>query len=190
MPHAVVLFDEIEKAHPDVTGILLQILDEGTLTDAEGRSVSFRDALVIITSNIGTGSFAGDRIGFGKPAGAGSEDGALRELGRTLRPELLARIDRTVSFDPLDRGSVAKIVRLEISTLKRRLAKRGVTVVVPPSVVAFVTEKSLAPEHGARLVRRNIEKFIGIPVAESILKGSDGRVVISLSGEEIVCGRD
>ncbi len=199
MPHAVVLFDEIEKAHPDVTGILLQILDEGTLTDAEGRSVSFRDALVVITSNIGTSAFHGNGgIGFGKSGEAGAasrmetaKDAALDELKKTLRPELLARIERTVVFDALDRTAVTKIVRLELSLLRKRLAKQGVTLGVPASVVSFLTKKSLAPEHGARLIRRNIEEFVERPVAATLLSGAGTkakrRLVLSPAEDALIC---
>ncbi len=197
MPHAVVLFDEIEKAHPDVAGILLQILDEGTLTDAEGRSVSFRDALIIITSNVGTGAFfKTDQIGFNKGNGNDAvihtetaKNSALDELKKTFRPELLARIDRTVVFDALGQDAIMKIVRLELNALKKRLSKRGVTVAIPASVVVFLTKKSLVPEHGARLVRRNIEELVEKPIASVLLSGTEKkrRVELYVSDDIIVC---
>ncbi len=197
MPHAVVLFDEIEKAHPDVAGILLQILDEGTLTDAEGRSVSFRDALIIITSNVGTGAFfKTDQIGFNKGNGNDAvihtetaKNTALDELKKTFRPELLARIDRTVVFDALGQDAIMKIVRLELNALRKRLSKRGVTVAVPTSVIAFLTKKSLVPEHGARLVRRNIEELVEKPIASVLLSGTGKkrRLELHVSDDMIVC---
>jgi len=197
MPHAVILFDEIEKAHPDVAGILLQILDEGTLTDAEGRSVSFRDALIIITSNAGTGAFfRNDQIGFDKENASGTvarsesaKRAALDELKKTFRPELLARIDKTVVFDALGRDAIGKIVRLELSALRKRLAKRGVTLGIPAQVVTLLAEKSLAPEHGARLVRKNVEELVERPVASVLLSGAGTgrRLALSLSDGKIVC---
>ncbi|MEI7749469.1 MAG: ATP-dependent Clp protease ATP-binding subunit [Candidatus Moraniibacteriota bacterium] len=197
MPHAVVLFDEIEKAHPDVAHILLQILDEGTLTDAEGRSVSFRDALIVITSNAGTGAFfKTDQIGFDKGATGdmkarmeSAKHVALEELKKTFRPELLARIDRTVIFEALGQDAITKIVRLELSALKKRLAKRGTTLAVPTAVVAFLAKKSLVPEHGARLVRKNIEELVEKPVATVLLSGTGTKrsFALSLSGETVVC---
>jgi len=197
MPHAVVLFDEIEKAHPDVAGVLLQILDEGTLADAEGRSVSFRDALIVITSNAGTGAFfKNDQIGFNK-GNAGdmkarmesAKHAALEELRKAFRPELLARIDRTVVFDALGQEAITKIVRLELSALRKRLAKKGTTLAVPVAVIAFLAKKSLVPEHGARLVRKNIEELVEKPVATVLLSGTGTkrRLTLSLSGETIAC---
>ncbi|HWQ60083.1 MAG TPA: ATP-dependent Clp protease ATP-binding subunit [Candidatus Fimivivens sp.] len=197
MPHAVVLFDEIEKAHPDVAHILLQILDEGTLTDAEGRQVSFRDALIVITSNVGTSTFFRDgRIGFGKDAPTdarshreSAKTAALEELKKTFRPELLARIDRTVVFDALDQSALTKIVRLELTALRKRLTKKGVTLSVPASVTDFLVKRSLAPEHGARLVRRNVEELVEKPVASALLSGSGPkrRFTLTLSGDTIAC---
>ena len=197
MPHAVVLFDEIEKAHPDVAGILLQILDEGTLTDAEGRSVSFRDALIVITSNVGTGSFfRSDHIGFEKddPRHSASrsesaKQAALEELKKAFRPELLARIDRTVVFDALGKDAITKIVRLELDALRKRLAGRDVSLSIAAPVVATLAEKSLVPEQGARLVRKNIEELVERPVASKLLSGSGmkRKLILSLSGETIIC---
>jgi ATP-dependent Clp protease ATP-binding subunit ClpC len=197
MPHAVVLFDEIEKAHPDVAGILLQILDEGTLTDAEGRSVSFRDALIVITSNIGTGSFfKNDYIGFEKgnahhsaSHSESAKNAALEELKKTFRPELLARIDRTVVFDALGKDAITKIVRLELGALKKRLVKKGITLTIDSSVIIKLAEKSLVPEQGARLVRKNIEELVEHPVASVLLSGSGTKrqLILSLSEDTIIC---
>ena len=197
MPHAVVLFDEIEKAHPDVAGILLQILDEGTLTDAEGRTVSFRDALIIITSNAGTGTFfKTDQIGFDKGASGdvkarmeSAKHTALEEFKKSFRPELLARIDKTVVFDALGADAITKIVRLELSSLKKRLAKRGTTLAIPTTVITFLAKKSLVPEHGARLVRKNIEELVEKAIAKTLLAGTGTkhRLALSLSDETIVC---
>lgn len=143
-PYSVVLFDEIEKAHPDVFNILLQILDEGTLTDAEGRSVSFRNTLIILTSNIGTAAFTqGARIGFEKQldnknrlsAFEQTKQSVLGELKKELRPELLARLDQTIVFEPLSESAIEHIVALELSTLTKRLKAKDVTLSVPNKVL-------------------------------------------------------
>ncbi|MEI6650876.1 MAG: ATP-dependent Clp protease ATP-binding subunit [Candidatus Moraniibacteriota bacterium] len=202
MPHAVVLFDEIEKAHPDVTNILLQILDEGTLTDAEGMKVSFRDALIILTSNIGTESFLGNgRIGFSEGTASGTLDesvkrSVLEETKKSLRPELLARLGNTIIFNPLDAEAMRRVTRLELDTLATRLREQGVSLSVPAAVVSFLAEKSYAPEHGARLVRRNIEEFVSLPLARRLIAaGFDPetrgkkrvRVALSVKNKAIVC---
>jgi ATP-dependent Clp protease ATP-binding subunit ClpC len=177
-PHAVVLFDEIEKAHPDVFNILLQILDEGRLTDAEGRSVSFRHTLIILTSNIGTEAFTRQaKIGFHGQDSAISSSESLRnevlaELKKTLRPELLARIDHTVVMNALGTDAVEKIARLELTALKARLTKKGITLSIPASVVRFIAEKSFAPEHGARLVRKHVDEFVEHAIARTLIDGT------------------
>lgn len=177
-PHAVVLFDEIEKAHPDVFNILLQILDEGRLTDAEGRSVSFRHALIVLTSNIGTEAFTRHaKIGFrGQDTATDSSESVrnevLAELKKNLRPELLARIDHTVVMNALGTDAVEKIARLELASLKARLAKKGIAISVPTSVVRFIAEKSFAPEHGARLVRKHVDEFVEHAIAHALIDGT------------------
>jgi ATP-dependent Clp protease ATP-binding subunit ClpA len=194
-PHAVILFDEIEKAHPDVFNILLQILDDGRLTDAEGRSVSFRHALIILTSNIGTEAFTRQaRIGFGRDTSAASpgtvKDEVLAELKKALRPELLARIDHTVIMNALGRDAVEKIARLELSALRTRLGKMGVSLSVPAPVTRLIVEKSFAPEHGARLVRKHIDGFVEHAIARTLLKGNPApkrNITLSVENDVVVC---
>jgi ATP-dependent Clp protease ATP-binding subunit ClpC len=192
-PHAVVLFDEIEKAHPDVWNVLLQILDEGALTDAEGTRVSFRNTLVVLTSNLGTEAFrTGGKIGFSRKSGASSHpenvrEAVLEEVKKTLRPELSARIDHTIVFNPLDRSAMEKITRLELGTLKKRLAAQGVRLFAPRPVVRFLAERSLSEDHGARLVRKRIEELVDLPVAKALIsrgfnpESPKGRIRITLS---------
>jgi len=196
-PHAVVLFDEIEKAHPDVFNILLQILDEGRLTDAEGRSVSFRHALIVLTSNIGTEAFTRQAgIGFREQntaSGASSEsvkNEVLAELKKTLRPELLARIDHTVVMNALGTDTVEKIASLELARLRQRLAKKSVSLFVPASVTRLIAEKSFAPEHGARLVRKHIDELVEHAVARTLLKESSAKkrvLTLTIKDGTIVC---
>ena len=197
-PYAVVLFDEIEKAHPDVHNILLQILDEGMLTDAEGRAVSFRHALIILTSNIGTASFTNRaKIGFGEGKDAGSilseyesvKGEVLAELKKTLRPELLSRLDHSIVMNALDRDAVGKIVRLELASFRNRLKKRGIELAIPEATIRFIAEKSFAPEHGARLIRKNIELHVERPLAEALLAREDkttNSFILEIEGDTLV----
>ena len=195
-PHAVVLFDEIEKAHPDVFNILLQILDDGRLTDAEGRNASFRHAIIILTSNVGTEAFARNaKIGFhGKTGTTASSESVrnevLAELKKTLRPELLARIDHTVVMNALGADAVEKIARLELSKLKTRLARKGITLSIPASIPKFIAEKSFAPEHGARLVRKHVDELVENAVAHTLLNGPINEkrtLILAVRNGAIVC---
>jgi ATP-dependent Clp protease ATP-binding subunit ClpC len=178
-PYSVILFDEIEKAHPDVFNILLQILDEGTLTDAEGRKVSFRNTIIILTSNIGTQAFTRTaRIGFHDhlPLNALQsqfeiiQKDVLNELKQQIRPELLNRLDHVIVFQPLNKEGMRKIVQLELKELASRLADQSITLRYKKDTVDFLTEKSFTPDQGARLVRRNIQDFVENIVAETLLK--------------------
>jgi ATP-dependent Clp protease ATP-binding subunit ClpC len=197
-PYAVVLFDEIEKAHPDVHNILLQILGDGILTDAEGRTVSFRHALIILTSNIGTRGFTERaKIGFGEgkdPLSILAEyesvkGEVLAELKKTLRPELLSRLDHSIVMNALGKNEVESIVRLELSSFKNRLKKRHIDLSFPEQTIRFIAEKSFAPEHGARLVRKNIETFVERPLAEALLARTDKSAhsfILEIAGDTIV----
>ena len=171
-PYAVVLFDEIEKAHPDVFNILLQILDEGMLTDAEGRRVSFRNTLIILTSNIGTAAFTQSaRIGFEKNLNrSGFQEQfdtikrqVLGDLKKEMRPELLARLDHILVFNALSEEAILSITDLEMKRLIKRLKSQGLTLKAPKSVIRFIAKKSFAPEQGARLVRKNIQDLAERP---------------------------
>ncbi len=177
-PYSVVLFDEIEKAHPDVFNILLQILDEGTLTDAEGRKVSFKNALIILTSNIGTTAFTQTaKIGFDKhidEQGIHEQFNAIKrevllELKKEMRPELLARLDHTLVFNALTKASILDITKLEMARFTTRLKGRGVTLRYPAAVTNFIAKKSFSPEQGARLIRKNIQEFVEKVVAEKLI---------------------
>ena len=148
-------------------------------------------------SNAGTGTFfKTDQIGFDKGASGdvkarmeSAKHTALEEFKKSFRPELLARIDKTVVFDALGADAITKIVRLELSSLKKRLAKRGTTLAIPTTVITFLAKKSLVPEHGARLVRKNIEELVEKAIAKTLLAGTGTkhRLALSLSDETIVC---
>ena len=195
-PSSVVLFDEIEKAHPDVLNILLQILDEGVLTDAEGRQVSFKNALILITSNIGTAAFTQTAaIGFKKHLGMEDLDAqfenirhaVLADLKKTLRPELFARIGETLIFRPLNQRALETIAQLELDALTKRLKEKNVFLTCTKEVAPFLAKRSFSPEHGARLIRRNIEILVEYPLAETLIKNRSTHITLSLRHNALMC---
>ncbi len=196
-PYSVVLFDEIEKAHPDVWNILLQILDEGMLTDAEGRRVSFKNTLIILTSNIGTAAFTQSaRIGFEKNLGEKNMEeqfenikrSVLTGLKKDMRPELLARLDQVIVFKPLSQEAIEHIVALERYILKKRLETKGVALGYNKKILTYIAQKSFAPEQGARLVRKNIQDLVEKPVAKRLLAASRKKSLrLTLKNDTILC---
>jgi ATP-dependent Clp protease ATP-binding subunit ClpC len=188
-PYAVILFDEIEKAHPDVFNILLQILEEGELTDAAGKRVNFRNTVVIMTSNIGMSDLTRTATSFGfaqertdeasddarKKADAEYDrvkDKVLSSLREAMRPELLNRIDKIIVFRPLGMEEIKKIVSLELSELTERINKQqNITLSFDREAIKLLAEKSYDPASGARLIRRKIQELIEDPLAEKIISG-------------------
>lgn len=185
-PYAVVLFDEIEKANPDVFNILLQILEDGQLTDAAGKKVNFRNTVIIMTSNLGMQELSNQaaKIGFAErdePQTARKEmlekeydrikEGVLETLKQQFRPEFLNRIDKIIIFRPLGFEELKKITQLQISYLQERLLDQNVQLRVKPSVVKFISEKSFDPAQGARFIRKNIQDLLEDPLAEKIISG-------------------
>lgn len=172
-PYSVVLFDEIEKAHPDVFNILLQILDDGHLTDGLGRRVDFRNTILIMTSNIGTRSVRKGSFGFGKSDETVDYETMkatiLEETKRLFNPEFLNRIDETVVFRPLKRKDVAKIVELVLQEMLVPLAEQGIRVHLTEKAKEFLVDKGYDPVYGARQVRRTLQKYIEDPLAEELL---------------------
>ena len=159
-PHSVVLFDEFEKAHPDVQNILLQILEDGTLSDGSGRPISFRHAYIIITSNVGSEKLGGKSLGFG----SGTNDFSTsvnEDLKQRFRPELLNRLDRIVVFEPLTSVSMKEIVRRELSTILERVEQaQRIAVNTSDDVLEWLVKQPLPPEEGARAVRRLVEREV------------------------------
>ncbi|QQS15972.1 MAG: ATP-dependent Clp protease ATP-binding subunit [Candidatus Moraniibacteriota bacterium] len=184
-PASVILFDEIEKAHPDVLNLLLQILEEGILTDAEGRQAHFRESIIILTSNIGTESFLKEgSFGFGNAANPSFEslqEEALRELKRSLRPELLARLDHTIVFRPLDASSLSEIAAGELSRLADNMKHHAVRLRRSPTLAEFIGEKSSKESGGARAVRNIIGQYIEDPIADLLIAAKRSPKSISLS---------
>lgn len=171
-PHAVVLFDEIEKAHSQVLSFLLQILDEGMLTNSFGEHVSFRNAVVILTSNIGTEEFSKKAMGFGESAYASVRANVMAALKETLRPELLSRLDHVITFIPLDRMALKKIAARELGMLAEKLkTEKEIVLSWDERVLDLLAEKSENPSEGARLVKRVIASCVEFPVAERMLSG-------------------
>ena len=190
-PYSVVLFDEIEKAHPDVFNILLQILEDGILTDAEGTAVSFKNTIVVMTSNIGTDEFTNAaRVGFESEKSAENriekfnaiKGRVLRELEKKIRPELLNRLDYALVFNALGRPEIKKIAGLEMQKLHARLLKKGIQLSFGKEVSAFIAEKSLAVNQGARLTRKNIQELVENPIAELIIynKVIDNKITVGV----------
>ena len=174
-PYSVVLMDEIEKAHPDVFNILLQILEEGKLTDAQGRRVDFRNTIVIMTSNIGAGSIAKNQ-GFG--FSIGDEQGlsydemksrVMGELKKVFRPELVNRIDEIIVFHKLDKEEIKTIVDLVLKRLREQMATHGVTIELTDDAKDLLVDKGYDPAMGARPLRRAIQRYIEDPLADFVL---------------------
>ncbi len=166
-PYAVILFDEIEKAHPDVFNILLQVLEDGRLTDGQGRTVDFRNAVAILTSNVGSHWIQ-------ELAGKGQEvirDRVMEELRRTFRPEFLNRLDEIVLFHPLGKKELSRIVEIMVGELNCRLADRKIAISLTPAATARIAEIGFDPAYGARPLRRAIQKRIEDALATRILEG-------------------
>ena len=181
-PYCLVLLDELEKAHPDVTGLLLQIMEEGVLTDSTGRRVSFKNAIVVMTTNVG-GEIRGDGLGF-QPAGRGEEtDGALR---KAFTPELLGRLDQVVHFNALDGASVERIVQIQLKSLQERVAVRGIQLQLPEELGAALGSKC-GGRSGARQVRRLIQDTVEGPLAAYLLSTSRkvGKIKAKLENGEL-----
>lgn len=181
-PYSIVLLDEIEKAHPDIFNVLLQLMDEGRLTDSQGRTVSFRNTIVIMTSNVGSRDVAerGAAIGFSGIADNTGMDKSIIEkaIRRTFPPEFIGRLDESIFFNPLSRKNIEKIVSLEIDKIKKRVAQTGFRLTVTASTRQKVEEKGYDPKYGARPLRKAILELIEDPVSEKLIQarlGSDGK---------------
>ena len=166
-PYSVVLFDEIEKAHPNVYNILLQILDEGRLTDSQGRVVSFENTVIILTSNAGIG-FGTDPLGFNKTA-ENMEVLANDKLKKIFKPEILNRIDEIITFNKLEVEDFEKIAKLNINEMEEALLEKGISLYVDDKAVKLLAEKGYSEKYGARELRRTVQKLVGDPIAEKIV---------------------
>ncbi|MDR1016889.1 MAG: ATP-dependent Clp protease ATP-binding subunit [Coriobacteriales bacterium] len=179
-PYSVVLFDEIEKAHPDVFNILLQILEEGRLTDGQGRKVDFRNTVIIMTSNIGAREIAQEApIGFGGGGGRGMSDDEINtrvkaDLKKTFRPEFLNRVDEVIVFKSLTDEQIAQIVELMVAELRERLIAQGMSIELSDAARLHIARQGTDTTYGARPLRRAIQRLIEDPVSEQVLEGKCG----------------
>jgi ATP-dependent Clp protease ATP-binding subunit ClpC len=175
-PYSVVLLDEVEKAHPDVFNMLLQIMEEGRLTDSFGRNVDFRNTILIMTSNIGADLIkGGGGFGFGKRTEAGDFDNIkgilMKEIERFFRPEFINRLDDVIVFRPLTKEDLVGIIELEVGKVSQRLVHQGITLDMDQLAKDFLIEKGYNPDFGARPLRRAIGQFIEDPLSEMLLQG-------------------
>jgi ATP-dependent Clp protease ATP-binding subunit ClpC len=194
-PYSVVLLDEIEKAHPDVFNMLLQIMEEGRLTDSFGRHIDFRNTILIMTSNIGSHLLtSGGGLGFAK-ADAQSDDSqknkklrsdVLGEVQRQFRPEFLNRVDELVVFNQLNEADLRRIVDLQLKEVVQRIHSRGLDIALDDKAISFLIKRGFNTDYGARPLRRAIERFVEDPLAEEVLKMGDdlqGKIYVSVAGD-------
>lgn len=192
-PYSVVLFDEIEKAHPDVFNILLQVLDDGRLTDNKGRMVNFKNTIIIMTSNMGSHVI---RDNFAKMTADNREetiektkDEVIELLKQTIRPEFLNRIDEIIMFTPLNEAEIEEIVGLQIRSIQKMLSRNGITLEVTPAALKFLAEEGYDPEFGARPVKRVIHRMVLNQLSKDILAQKvdrDHPIIIDYDGNDIV----
>jgi ATP-dependent Clp protease ATP-binding subunit ClpB len=182
-PYSVVLFDEIEKAHPDVFNVMLQIMDDGRLTDGQGRQVDFRNTIIIMTSNIGSAFLVGENVrteaDFEKAAGE-----VMNALHGYFKPEFLNRVDDIIVFRPLGQEQLVKIVELRLEDLRRQLAERKISLELTDSAKDLILTQGYDPAFGARPLKRAIQKLVQDPLALKIL---DGEV---LHGDHVIVDAD
>ncbi|MCG3773953.1 MAG: ATP-dependent Clp protease ATP-binding subunit ClpC [Nitrospira sp.] len=175
-PYRVILFDEIEKAHPDVFNVLLQILEDGRLTDGQGRTVDFRNTVIIMTSNLGTGELNRDNIGFARNSENRDEERRLRAsvelaLKQTFRPEFLNRIDEIIIFHPLTEEEIKEIVELQVKLVLDRLDEHGISIELTEAAKAWLAKEGYDRNFGARPLRRTIQRFVENPISKELLAG-------------------
>ena len=184
-PYSVVLFDEIEKAHPEVYNILLQIMEDGSLTDSFGRKVNFKNTIIIMTSNIGTNTFTSSRLGFTKSIQDKKQvkTAYMEELKKMMRPELLNRIDAILVFNPLGIEEIEKIVDIQMRDINQRIAHKNLTIQLTPSAKHWLAEKGFDPQMGARPLKRTLQKYVEDTISEKLIAGElpwDSLLIVDL----------
>ena len=187
-PYSVVLFDEVEKAHPDVMHTLLQILEEGRITDSLGRRVDFRNTIIIMTSNVGASELSRTAaLGFGGNGTSDADnDRQLAAAKRVFKPEFLNRIDDIVVFRKLSEEDLIAITGIEIEKLRKRLGERNLEMEIDDSAKRFIVAKGNAAEYGARPLRRAVERYLEDPLSEALLRGDFGNA----AGVRVTAGKD
>ena len=170
-PYSVILFDEIEKAHPDVFNILLQVLDDGRITDSQGRTVDFKNTIIILTSNLGS-QYLLDGIGADGEITNEAKEQVQTLLHRTFRPEFLNRLDEIVFYKPLSKENITGIIDLQIAALNRRLADKQLNLVVTDAAKNAIIDGGYDPIYGARPLKRYIQAHVETMIAKEIIGGS------------------
>ena len=191
-PYSVVLFDEIEKAHPDVFNILLQVLDDGRITDSQGRTVDFKNTIIILTSNIGS-SYLLEGIDENGNIRPESETLVMNDLRSHFRPEFLNRLDEIIMFKPLTRDNIGKIIDLILKDINKRLADRDISIRLTDEAKHFITEHGYDPMYGARPLKRYVQKYVETLAAKVILGGEISQgdtIVISLENNELCTNKE
>ena len=194
-PYSVVLFDEIEKAHPDVMNLLLQILDDGRITDAQGRTVNFENTVIIMTTNAGSNTRTGT-LGFGLSMDDQSRERAQRALNEFLRPEFLNRIDEIIYFNHLTEGNFRAIAALMLDEVRTAMAERGMTLHWTPAVIDYLVRKGYSETYGARNLRRTIQRDVEDAIATAIvaqrkaagdigIDAQDDHITVTIDGKEV-----
>jgi ATP-dependent Clp protease ATP-binding subunit ClpC len=193
-PYSVVLLDEIEKAHPDVWNMLLQIMEEGRLTDNVGRVIDFKNTILIMTTNIGAGEISGKRtfgLAGGRPQNEDASYAEMKsklkdEMEKAFRPEFLNRLDDIIVFRSLNKENLKRIIDIELSKVSKRLQEKGLKLVLTDEAKDFLIEKGTSLEFGARPLRRAIEQCLEDPLSEDLLRGSfTGKDTITVRVQEV-----
>jgi len=199
-PYSVVLFDEIEKAHPDVFNTLLQVLDDGRLTDNKGRTVNFKNAIIILTSNLGSEYIREQFAKLNSDVGGNPTDASreavieetkrtvLEQLKRTIRPEFLNRIDETIMFEPLTQAEIREVVKLQVAGVQKMLSQNGIALTLTDAAIDLLTREGYDPEFGARPVKRAIQRLLLNDLSKAILAGTvsrDHEIRVDASGDHL-----
>ena len=188
-PYSVVLFDEIEKAHPDVFNILLQILDDGRITDSQGRTVDFKNTIIILTSNLGS-QYLLDGIGEDGEISQSAKDAVMGELRRAFRPEFLNRLDETIMFHPLTKANLGGIIDIMVESLRKRLADRALKLDITDAAKQLIISRGYDPLYGARPLRRYLQSSVETLIARTILSGelsAGTTITVDAVDGELVC---
>ncbi|MCF0207227.1 MAG: AAA family ATPase, partial [Bacteroidales bacterium] len=186
-PYSVILLDEIEKAHPDTFNILLQVLEDGRLTDNKGRTANFKNTIIIMTSNLGS-QYIQEQIEKGEYDAEKTRQNISSALKSFLRPEFINRIDETIIFKPLEKDQIANIVKIQIQRLTNKMAEQNFTLNVDDDAISLIAENSYDPQNGARPIKRYIQREIENRIAKMIIGGeipSGGKIRISGDNEKL-----
>ena len=187
-PYSVVLFDEIEKAHPDVLNVLLQVLDDGRITDAQGRTVNFENAIIVMTSNAGSEGRVGG-VGFGRSDTDMVREKTMKALKDFLRPEFINRVDEIITFNHLTEENFLGIADIMLQELKDSLAARELELTMDPAVREYLVKKAFSVTYGARNLRREIQRSLEDPISEKIIDSFENpisRICVSVENDTIV----